>query len=118
MNYHSACSDSTASGGWREEREGKITWLGGGVADGLARRSTWVCWRERHPTSIAKGEKDKVYRGERERGGVHSPRKVVGLLLVVDMMMVKPTVRVLVAGGGGGERERGEKRSADSRNGG
>jgi hypothetical protein len=45
---------------------------------------------------------------------------VVGLLLVVDMMMVKPTVKVLVAGGGGGERERererGEKRSADSRN--
>jgi hypothetical protein len=31
---------------------------------------------------------------------------VVGLLPVVDMMMVKPTVRVLVAGGGGGERER------------
>jgi hypothetical protein len=55
---------------------------------------------------------------EREREVVHSPREVVGLLLVVDMMMVKPTVKVLVAGGGGGERERerGEKRSADSRN--
>ena len=63
-------------------------------------------------------EKKIKFTEERERGGVHSPRKVVGLLLVVDMMMVKPTVRVLVAGGGGGERERGEKRSADSRNGG
>jgi len=43
---------------------------------------------------------------EREREVVHSPREVVGLLLVVDMMMVKPMVKVLVAGGGGGERER------------
>ena len=41
---------------------------------------------------------------------VHSPREVVGLLLVVDMMMVKPTVKVLVAGGGGGERERERER--------
>jgi hypothetical protein len=51
-----------------------------------------------------------LQRREREREGerevVHSPREVVGLLLVVDMMMVKPMVRVLVVGGGGGERER------------
>jgi len=54
-------------------------------------------------------EEDKVCRGKREREVVHSPREVVGLLLVVDMMMVKPMVRVLVVGGGAGERERREK---------
>ena len=36
---------------------------------------------------------------------MHSPREVVKQLLVVEMVVVKPVVRVLVAEGHGGERE-------------
>jgi hypothetical protein len=45
-NYPFRCSDSTTGGGWKEKREGKITWRGGGVVGGLARRLTWGWWRE------------------------------------------------------------------------
>jgi hypothetical protein len=46
---------------------------------------------------------------ERERSlTTQSPREVVGRLLVVEIMMVKPVMRVLVSEGHGGERERRE----------
>jgi hypothetical protein len=46
---------------------------------------------------------------EREREVVHSPRKVFGQRLIVEMVVVKPMVGVVVAEGRNGERER-EKR--------
>jgi len=55
---------------------------------------------------------------EREREVVHSPRKVFGQRLIVEMVMVKPMVGVVVAKGRNGEREREEKVHGDSRNGG
>jgi len=53
-------------------------------------------------------EEGEVCRGERERENSVARLlcEVVGQLLVVEMVVVKSVVRVLVAEGHGGERER------------
>jgi len=53
-------------------------------------------------------EEGEVYRGERERENSVARLlcEVVGQLLLVEMVVVKSVVRVLVAEGHGGERER------------
>ena len=62
-----------------------------------------------------KEEENFIEERERERGSAaHSLPKVFGQLLVMEV--VKLAVKVLVAEGRGGERERGEKGSAKSRN--
>jgi hypothetical protein len=49
---------------------------------------------------------------EREREVVHSPRKVFGQRLIVEMVVVKPMVGVVVVEGHNGERERERRESS------
>jgi len=74
-------------------------------------------WREWWPVSVAGEGRRKVCKAERERGSAaHSLLEVFRRLLVMEMEVVKLVVKVLVAKGRSGERERGEKGSASSRN--
>jgi hypothetical protein len=62
-------------------------------------------------------KEEEKFAKERERGSAaHSLLEVFRRLLVMEMEVVKLVVKVLVAKGRGGERERGEKGSASSRN--
>ena len=62
-------------------------------------------------------KEEEKFAKERERGSAaHSLLEVFRRLLVMEMEVVKLVVKVLVAKGCGGERERGEKGSASSRN--